>query len=174
MKIKHLALVAALAIGATACDNNKKPEQTAEPVKQETHLSDKYAEYTLTTDINHLSDNEKQMLPLLFQAADIMDGLFWQENYGDKNELMTRIGDNADIKKLFGKVIARRLDEGIERAGEFSGTQGVVLGTIVVQLSHRYFLSTTWTDIQQVFTVLPFHRGGMNLKGHSVFLSWHS
>ena len=89
MKIKHLALVAALAIGATACDNNKKPEQTAEPVKQETHLSDKYAQYTLTTDINHLSDTEKQMLPLLFQAADIMDGLFWQENYGDKSFSVT-------------------------------------------------------------------------------------
>ena len=28
MKIKHLALVAALAVSATACDNNKKPEQT--------------------------------------------------------------------------------------------------------------------------------------------------
>ena len=71
MKIKHLALVAALAIGATACDNNKKPEQTAEPVKQETHLSDKYAQYTLTTNIDHLSDNEKQMLPL-FSSSDLL------------------------------------------------------------------------------------------------------
>ena len=40
------------------------------------------------------------MLPLLFEAADIMDGLFWNENYGDKDELMAKIGDNADIKKL--------------------------------------------------------------------------
>ena len=77
MKIKHLAIVATLAISVTACDNNKKPEQTAESVQQETHLSDKYAQYTLTTDISHLSDNEKQMLPLLFEAADIMDQLFW-------------------------------------------------------------------------------------------------
>lgn len=101
MKIKHLAIVAAVAFVATACNNdNKKPEQAQTPVQQETHLSDKYAEYTLTTDISHLSDNEKQMLPLLFEAADIMDGLFWRENYGDKNELMGRIGDNADIKKL--------------------------------------------------------------------------
>ncbi len=100
MKIKHLAIVATVAILATACDNNKKPEQPAEPVQQETHLSDKYAEYTLTTNISHLSDNEKQMLPLLFEACDIMDGLFWRENYGDKNELMAKIGDNADIKKL--------------------------------------------------------------------------
>ncbi len=100
MKIKHLAIIVAVALAATACDNNKKPEQPQEPVQQQTQLSDKYAEYTLTTDISHLSDNEKEMLSLLFEAADIMDGLFWRENYGDKNELMTRIGDNADIKKL--------------------------------------------------------------------------
>ena len=57
MKIKYLSIIAAVAMMATACDNNKKPEQTAEPVQQETHLSDKYAQYTLMTNIDHLSDN---------------------------------------------------------------------------------------------------------------------
>jgi len=99
MKIKYLAIIAALAIGVTACDT-PKPEPAPEPVQQTTHLSDKYAEYTLTTSIDHLSEGELEMLGLLFEAADIMDDLFWQENYGDKEELMNRIGDNADIKKL--------------------------------------------------------------------------
>ena len=100
MKIKYLAIIAVVALLATSCDN-KKPEPVQEPVQEETtHLSDKYAEYTLTTDISHLSDNEKEMLQLLFEAADIMDGLFWRENYGDKDELMAKICDNADIKKL--------------------------------------------------------------------------
>lgn len=88
-----------MAIMTAACDNSK-PEPTPEPVQQTTNLSDKYAEYTLTTDITHLSDNERQMLPLLFEAADIMEGLFWKENYGDKDELMNRIGDNADLRKM--------------------------------------------------------------------------
>ena len=88
-----------VALAATSCDN-KKPEQVQEPVQQKANLSDKYAEYTLTTNIDHLSDNEKRMLPLLFEACDIMDGLFWRENYGDKEELMAKIGDNADVKKL--------------------------------------------------------------------------
>ena len=100
MKFKYLAIIAALAIGATACDDTKKPEPTPEPVQQQSNLSDKYAEYTLTSDISHLSQNEREMLPLLFEAADIMDQLFWMENYGDKNELMTRIGDNADLRKM--------------------------------------------------------------------------
>jgi len=100
MKIKHLAIIAVVALVATAC-GNKKVEQPQEPVQEQTtNLSDKYAEYTLTTDISHLSDNEREMLRLLFEAADIMDGLFWKENYGDKEELMARIGDNADLRKL--------------------------------------------------------------------------
>lgn len=100
MKIKLLPLFAIVALVATACDNTPKPEQPQEPVQQTTNLSDKYAEYTLTTSIDHLSEGELEMLGLLFEAADIMDNLFWQENYGDKEELMNRIGDNADIKKL--------------------------------------------------------------------------
>ena len=98
MKIKYLAIIAAVAVAATAC-NNKKPEQPQEPVQQN-KLSDKYAEYSLTADISHLSENEREMLPLLFEAADIMDGLFWMENYGDKEELMNRIGDNDDLRKM--------------------------------------------------------------------------
>ena len=99
MKIKLLPLVAIVALIATACDT-PKPEPTPEPVQQTKNLSDKYAEYTLTTDISHLSDNEREMLSLLFEAAEIMDQLFWMENYGDKETLMNQIGDNADIKKL--------------------------------------------------------------------------
>ena len=100
MKIKHLAIIAVVALVATAC-GNKNVEQPQEPVQEPTtNLSDKYAEYTLTTDISHLSDNEHEMLELLFEAADIMDGLFWLENYGDNAELMARIADNPDLIKM--------------------------------------------------------------------------
>ena len=99
MKIKHLAFVAVVALVATACGNKTTEQPKEEPVQQ-TNLSDKYAEYTLTTDISHLSDNEREMLRLLFEAADIMDGLFWQENYGDNAELIARIGDNPDLIKM--------------------------------------------------------------------------
>ena len=99
MKIKLLSLVAIVALVATACDQ-PQPEQPQEPAQPTTNLSDKYAEYTLTTDISHLSENEREMLPLLFEAADIMDQLFWMENYGDKEALMAQIGDNADLRKM--------------------------------------------------------------------------
>ena len=96
MKIKHLTFVAVLALIASACSNAPK-----QPVEQQPQpkLIDKYAEYTLTSDISHLSENEKEMLPLLFEAADIMDQLFWMENYGDKEELMAKISD-PDVKRF--------------------------------------------------------------------------
>ena len=94
MKIKHLTIVAAVAVMATACANKPKSEEQPQP-----KLIDKYAEYTLTTDISHLSENEKEMLPLLFEAADIMEDLFWHENYGDKEELMARISD-PDVQRF--------------------------------------------------------------------------
>ena len=96
MKIKHLTIIAAVAIVASACSNAPK-----QPVEQQPQpkLIDKYAEYTLTSDISHLSENEKEMLPLLFEAADIMEDLFWQENYGDKAELMAKISD-PDLQKF--------------------------------------------------------------------------
>ena len=94
MKIKHLTIVAVIAVMASACSNQPKTNEEPQP-----KLIDKYAEYTLTSDISHLSENEKEMLPLLFEAADIMDDLFWRENYGDKEELMARISD-PDLQKF--------------------------------------------------------------------------
>ena len=92
MKIKHMTYVAVLTIIACGCNNAPKPEPEAK-------LIDKYAEYTLTTDISHLSESELQMLPLLFEAADIMDEFFWQENYGKKADLMARI-DDPDVQRF--------------------------------------------------------------------------
>ena len=92
MKIKHLTYIAIMAIIAVSCKEAPKSEPEAK-------LIDKYAEYTLTTDISHLSENEREMLPLLFEAADVMEGLFWRENYGDKDELMARISD-PDVQRF--------------------------------------------------------------------------
>ena len=92
MKIKHLTYIAIMAIIAVSCKEAPKNEPEAK-------LIDKYAEYTLTTDISHLSESEREMLPLLFEAADVMEGLFWRENYGNKDELMARISD-PDVQRF--------------------------------------------------------------------------
>lgn len=53
----------------------------------------KYVPVKLTTDLSVLSDKQKQMIPILIEAAEIMDGLFWQEAYGDKDALLSSITD---------------------------------------------------------------------------------
>lgn len=57
-----------------------------------------YAPVTLTADISHLSDKEKQMLPLLFEVASIMDDIFWQQTIGDKNTFLSAIKDESTRK----------------------------------------------------------------------------
>lgn len=57
----------------------------------------KYVNVTLTADLSGLTENERKMLPLLIQAADKMNDLFWYEAYGDKNALLNSISD-ADTK----------------------------------------------------------------------------
>lgn len=44
---------------------------------------DIYESVALTTDISQLSDSEKKMIPILIEAAKIMDDLFWRESYPD-------------------------------------------------------------------------------------------
>lgn len=53
-----------------------------------------YAKVKLTTDLSQLSEKEKQMLPLLIEASQIMDELYWQQNfYGNKDSFINSIKD---------------------------------------------------------------------------------
>ncbi len=62
----------------------------------------KYAEFILTADIAHLSAEERQMLVHLFNAAMIMDDLFWKQAYGDKEALMKEL--RSDDEKKFAAI----------------------------------------------------------------------
>lgn len=77
-------------------DANQKKES---PMKAKV---EQYAVFDLKTDISHLSDNQKKMLKILFQVADIMEDLFWQDAFGDKDELMAKIDD--PYTKTFAEI----------------------------------------------------------------------
>lgn len=59
---------------------------------------DQYTPFTLTTDVSKLSENQKKMIPLLIEAAEAMDEVFWMEAYGDKSELMDMI-ENPQVRR---------------------------------------------------------------------------
>src|SRR5688572_25836806 len=52
-----------------------------------------YAPFRLTADLSSLSPEERQMLGIFIDAAQIMDGLFWKQAYGDRDRLLNGIGD---------------------------------------------------------------------------------
>jgi len=54
-----------------------------------------YATVRLTADLQHLGAGDRAALPLLIDAAQIMDSLFWRQAYGDKDALLKSISDPA-------------------------------------------------------------------------------
>lgn len=91
---KIIALLSVLVI-VTSCKEEKKEEvvtEEQEMTPMEKNLS-KYVSFELTADVSKLTEKERQMLPLLIQAADKMNDLFWYESYGDKDALLNSISD---------------------------------------------------------------------------------
>lgn len=62
----------------------------------------KYVEVKLSADLSDLSDNQKEMIPLLIQVGEIMDEIFWQQAYGDKNTLLDTL--SYEKKKRFVEI----------------------------------------------------------------------
>ncbi|MCB0754008.1 MAG: Zn-dependent hydrolase [Flavobacteriales bacterium] len=84
--------ILAICLIAGCQSNTDKPEVVEETTSP---FENVYTEFTLTTDINSLSEDEKVVIPILIEAAKIMDNLFWQEAYGNKEELLESIEDEA-------------------------------------------------------------------------------
>ncbi|MDY0254586.1 MAG: Zn-dependent hydrolase [Tenuifilaceae bacterium] len=89
MKRAKLLVLLATFVVTTSCDQKLKSNADMQA------KVNAFIEVELTTDISHLSENEKQMLPLLFEAAQIMDDIFWTQAYGDKEKLLSKIEDEA-------------------------------------------------------------------------------
>ncbi|MFT5917610.1 MAG: hypothetical protein ACJAWV_003301 [Flammeovirgaceae bacterium] len=92
--MRKLLLPVLCAFIFSACNNTPKDETKETPVEVKAETGKGvYTPFKLTADLSQLSDSEKKMLPILIEAAKIMDGLFWQEAYGDKEKLMGMISD---------------------------------------------------------------------------------
>lgn len=97
MKRKGLLMALSVAASLTACSPKEEAAQQNEPTTTQAAntVTDKgvYTKVKLTTDIGQLSDAEKKMIPLLIEAAKIMDGLFWKEAVGSKEEFLAKVSD---------------------------------------------------------------------------------
>jgi hypothetical protein len=98
----------AFSFAIIGCNNMQKKESAEEndtanqPNPEMQKEVDKYVNVKLTADISHLSNDEKEMLKLLFDAAKIMDDIFWLQNVGDKSIFLNSITDPAT--KRFAEI----------------------------------------------------------------------
>ena len=83
----------------SACNNPQETtdETAMEEISPNQKKLNEYVEFTLTSDLSKLSENQRKMIPLLIQVAEIMDDLFWKEAYGDKNALLNSLTKPEDI-----------------------------------------------------------------------------
>jgi hypothetical protein len=89
-KLLVVAISGAFLFASCGSDQKTEKKEKESPMKAKV---EQYAFFDLKTDISHLSDNQKEMLKILFKVADVMEELFWQDAYGDKEELMSKIDD---------------------------------------------------------------------------------
>ncbi len=115
MKFHHIAYLAALLL-LSACQQAETPppanvvgepevavrEAPPEPEAAQPSRFDIYATVRLTADLAHLSERQRQMIPLLIEASSIMDDLFWLQAYGDRDQLLASIADPA--KRRFAEI----------------------------------------------------------------------
>ncbi|MCF8332191.1 MAG: Zn-dependent hydrolase [Bacteroidales bacterium] len=80
------------------------PETGAFHVMKDVNMDKRLAKFTeveLTTDISHLKENEQKVLSLMFDAAEVMEDLFWMQALGNKESFMNRL-QNDKAKKYAG------------------------------------------------------------------------
>jgi hypothetical protein len=112
---RRAGLAVLFAAGLTGCGADSRagvPASTADS----THRSDigrrlaQYIPVRLTADLSRLSDKERRMLPLLIDAAAVMDTIYWAQVYPARDSLLPTLGDSLRRYTLINYGPWDRLD----------------------------------------------------------------
>ena len=98
-------LLALLMTGIFTFTSCKNEQNESENNSEDTSMKDKndkidklvnqYAEVKLESDLSGLSENQKKMIPLLIEVAEITDELFWYQAFGGRDTLMQNLDDKT-------------------------------------------------------------------------------
>jgi len=97
LNVVSISLAVVLA-GVTACDRNAAPASQdsaaagAQGGDMQRRMST-YATVRLSADTTQLTPKERQMIPLLIDAAKAMDPIFWEQSYGSRDSLFASVND---------------------------------------------------------------------------------
>ncbi|CAN5628566.1 hypothetical protein BH23BAC1_BH23BAC1_31040 [soil metagenome] len=99
---KYYYLIVLTSIILASCSDQRAIHSNSETIIQDGKMAEKLAKYEtvkLTADLDHLSQYEQKMIPLLIEAANIMDVIFWYQAYGKKDSLLSVL-ENEDEKRF--------------------------------------------------------------------------
>jgi hypothetical protein len=95
-------MVACVGLAMLACNERAGGDAPADVSSAASaDLGAKLAKYTpvrLTADLGGLSEKERRMIPLLIDAARLMDTIYWQQVYSARDSLLGAIAD-ADLRR---------------------------------------------------------------------------
>ena len=89
----YLLSIPLMALFLSSCQPKEESTEVTNSVIQE--KVDAFAIFALTTDLSNLSAKEKEMIPLLIDAAKVMDDIYWKQAFGKKEKLLADINDKA-------------------------------------------------------------------------------
>lgn len=143
-----------------SCKNENNSNSTADNdtvVKINRTLEQKVKDYIpvkLTSDISKLSENEKKMLKLFIQAADIIDEIFWEQSYGDKNELFSQItGDDTINYIKYNYGVWDRFDDYSSFVERF-GKRPIGANFYPKDIKYLQFVDMKFEDKFSAFTII--------------------
>ena len=161
MKKSILLSAVALTGVLSSCSTQKAMKDTAQTETNMTkdYAYQYYAQVPLTTDISHLTKNEKEILRLMFKTADIMDDLFWQQAYGAKIDLMDETKGEA---KGYAKINYGPWDRLNNETPFISGIKAKPAGATFypIDMTKEEFEQANIKDGKSPYTIIRRNREG--------------
>ncbi len=69
-----------------SCGTEAPPEPAVQPLVTVKPRPEIYADFKLTADLSHLSDDQLELIRILIDASKIMDDLFWKQSFGEGHD----------------------------------------------------------------------------------------
>ncbi len=105
-KVNHLIILVGSIVAVwfnTSCHQNSY--QADGITHEDTIMQNKikaFAVVKLTADLSKLTEKEKQMIPILIEVAEIVDGLYWEQTLGDKITFLDSL--KSPLVKRFAEI----------------------------------------------------------------------
>lgn len=93
--MKNILITCLVASVMAGCTSTSQKGTSMEEKTSMQQKVEEFAPFRLTTNLDVLTEKERQMLPLLLEAAKLMDDIFWTQAYGNRDELLAKHQDEA-------------------------------------------------------------------------------